>query len=68
MSDLLDQGWQCRIASTVDHHFSLMCHAIAERATLPGVMYRPALSVDGNQWCALYGSNLQDGVAGFGDG
>lgn len=33
----------------------------------PSVLYRPALSIDGNQWCALYGANLQDGVAGFGD-
>lgn len=32
----------------------------------PSVLYRPALSIDGNQWCALYGDNLQDGVAGFG--
>jgi hypothetical protein len=23
--------------------------------------------MDGDQWCALYGENLQDGVAGFGD-
>lgn len=33
----------------------------------PAAIYRPALSIDGNQWCALYGDNLQDGVAGFGD-
>lgn len=33
----------------------------------PSAIYRPALSIDGNQWCALYGENLQDGVAGFGD-
>ncbi|MNR40885.1 hypothetical protein D3C85_1592150 [compost metagenome] len=32
----------------------------------PSVLYRPALSIDGNQWCALYGDNLQVGVAGFG--
>jgi hypothetical protein len=25
------------------------------------------LSLDGNQWCALFGSDLQQGVAGFGD-
>jgi hypothetical protein len=25
------------------------------------------ISIDGNQWCILYGENLQDGVAGFGD-
>lgn len=33
----------------------------------PSVLMRPAISLDGNQWCALYGENLQDGVAGFGD-
>lgn len=33
----------------------------------PSVLFRPALSADGNQWCALYGENLQEGVAGFGD-
>jgi hypothetical protein len=30
-------------------------------------LLRPRLFVDGNQWCALYGENVQDGVAGFGD-
>jgi len=34
--------------------------------SLPHTAMRPALSIDGNMWCALYGSNLQDGVAGFG--
>ena len=33
----------------------------------PSVLYRPGLSIDGNQWCAMYGENLQDGVTGFGD-
>jgi len=33
----------------------------------PHVRMRPRLFIDGNQWCALYGENLQDGVAGFGD-
>lgn len=33
----------------------------------PSVLYRPSLSIDGNMWCALYGANLQDGVAGFGE-
>jgi len=35
--------------------------------SVPSVLYKPALSIDGNKWCALYGDNLQDGVAGFGD-
>ena len=33
----------------------------------PFVLLRPKMFIDGNQWCALYGENLQDGVAGFGD-
>ena len=33
----------------------------------PSVLYRPALSLDGNAWCALYGENIQEGLAGFGD-
>lgn len=24
------------------------------------------ISKDGDQWCALYGANLQEGIAGFG--
>jgi hypothetical protein len=32
----------------------------------PAAIWKPKLSIDGNQWCALYGENLQDGVAGFG--
>lgn len=32
----------------------------------PSVLFRPELSLDGTHWCALYGANLQEGVAGFG--
>ena len=39
--------------------------AMAHQA--PSVLMRPKISKDGNQWCALYGDNLQDGVAGFGN-
>lgn len=33
----------------------------------PFVLLRPDVFLDGNQWCALYGENLQMGVAGFGN-
>lgn len=33
----------------------------------PSVLFRPAIFIDGNLWCALYGENVQDGVAGFGE-
>lgn len=35
--------------------------------TRPHAVMRPNLFMDGNQWCAMYGQNIQDGVAGFGD-
>ncbi|MET3790694.1 hypothetical protein [Aquamicrobium terrae] len=39
----------------------------AERAKCsPHVLMRPRSFPDGNMWCALYGENLQEGVAGFG--
>lgn len=33
----------------------------------PAVLFKPKLYVDGNQWCAVYGDDIQNGVAGFGD-
>jgi len=39
---------------------------IDERELLLVKVLQPKLSIDGNMWCALYGDNLQDGVAGFG--
>ncbi|AZR94620.1 hypothetical protein BBB39_13160 [Bordetella trematum] len=39
----------------------------AHEAVRPSVLFRPSLSIDGDQWCALYGPDIQVGVAGFGD-
>lgn len=33
----------------------------------PSVLYRPSVAPDGNKWCALYGADLVEGIAGFGD-
>jgi hypothetical protein len=33
----------------------------------PSVLIRPRVFVDGNQFCALYGENIQEGICGFGD-
>lgn len=53
-----------------------ICHAVEmTRETIrmavyeyerPSTVHKPRLFIDGNQWCALFGDNLQDGVAGFG--
>jgi hypothetical protein len=33
----------------------------------PFMLLRPKVYPDGDQWCALYGDDLQSGVCGFGD-
>lgn len=42
-------------------------YALADMLQRPCLYWRPKLHMDGNKWCALYGDNLQDGCAGFGD-
>ena len=49
------------------YDYSIKMHDYADKKNEPFTLYRPRLSLDGNQWCALYGDNLQEGVAGFGD-
>lgn len=39
---------------------------IASELVRASLTRAPRLFMDGDQWCALYGDNLQDGVAGFG--
>lgn len=41
-------------------------YAAACEERRPFLQIRPRLFIDGDKWCALYGDNLQDGVAGFG--
>ena len=47
-------------------YWNLM-YANAVDQTEPSARYRPRLFIDGDKWCALYGDNINDGVAGFGD-
>lgn len=35
-------------------------------ASAPSVLHRPRIFPDGDQWCCLYGDDLQVGIAGFG--
>jgi hypothetical protein len=39
---------------------------VSEALTAPHVLIRPHLVKDGNQWSALYGDNIQEGVCGYG--
>lgn len=56
--------------ANLGHYVEVASRAIqcaAAEYERPSVQFRPRVFIDGNQWCALYGDNLQDGVAGFGD-
>ena len=49
------------------HMAQLSAQAAISQWERPSVLYRPSIAPDGNQWSALYGENIQEGVAGFGD-
>lgn len=51
------------ITRLLHQEFSIAAYEMAR----PSAIYRPALLQDGDKWCALFGENLQEGVAGFGD-
>lgn len=53
-----------------DHQIQCVAHEFicaAQEQQRPSVLFKPSISVDGNQYCALFGENLQSGVAGFGN-
>ena len=64
------------IREAISPHFDFANYAIrcvqqelegaASDMRQPHVLMRPKIYLDGDQWCALYGESLQDGVAGFG--
>lgn len=54
------------IAQTIAHQANLTGEVLRQELTRPATIMKPRLFIDGNQWCALYGENLQSGVAGFG--
>lgn len=54
-------------AGYLQPHAQQEIYRVSDEHTRPSVLFRPAVYPDGDQWCALYGGNLQEGVAGFGD-
>lgn len=69
MSQVLDLELQQCTMNAIAHEAQMAGAAVQQAAACferPSAVFRPRLSIDGNQWCALYGDNLQDGVAGFG--
>lgn len=44
-----------------------MAEDVERERARPFMLLRPKVFPDGDQWCALYGDDLKEGVAGFGD-
>ncbi len=64
---LIDRITRCFDFSNLIAQATGEIYTISIEHQRPSVLFRPKLTIDGSQWCALYGDNLQDGVAGFGD-
>lgn len=50
-----------------NHAITCAAQELNSELLRPSIMIKPRLFVDGDQWCALFGDDLQNGVAGFGD-
>jgi hypothetical protein len=67
---MMNDEYQSMAANAICHAANMAQASWQEAASemaRPSVLWKPTLKPDGNQWCALYGENLQDGVAGFGE-
>jgi len=56
--------------ASLSHYADMMNRKFQEVASeyeRPSVVFRPKLSSDGNEWCALLGDNIQEGIAAFGE-
>ena len=65
-SQLIDQIARQFDISSEKERIQDQVMSILEDHRQPSILYRPSLSRDGDQWCALYGNDLQCSVAGFG--
>ena len=66
----MDEEYQRMAANAIAHEAFCAGQAWQQAAAAherPCVLWKPRLFIDGNQWCALLGENIQEGVVGFGD-
>ena len=66
----MDEEYQRIAANAIAHEAFCAGQAWQQAAAAherPCVLWKPRLFIDGNQWCALFGENIQEGVVGFGD-
>lgn len=66
---MLNQTDLSLVINTICHAADMIKDSWQEAAwerSRPSVIYSPKVFIDDNQWCALYGEDIQNGVAGFG--
>jgi hypothetical protein len=63
---MLHDEYQSMAANAICHQAFLTGETLRQEYTRPCITFKPRLFPDGDQWCVLYGENLQSGVAGFG--
>lgn len=66
---MLDDEYQRMAANAIAHEAWCAGQAIQQAAfqyERPSAVWKPSISIDGDHWCALYGEDLQSGIAGFG--
>ena len=66
----MNEHYESELATRA-HEAKLQAYYIAEDAERermrPFYLLRPKVFPDGDQWCVLYGENIQEGVCAFGD-
>lgn len=54
----------------ISHYANMAAESIrvlASEYERPSVIFKPRIFPDGNQWCCLYGENIQEGIVGWGE-
>jgi hypothetical protein len=67
MEQVLDYNRQDVVMDAICHAARMTAETMQQEYCRPAVVFKPRIFMDGDQWCALYGDDLQNGVAGFGD-
>jgi hypothetical protein len=63
--NLIPYEYQIQIASILTNYAMAMeNHALT--LNKPHMLYKPKIYKDGDEWFALYGENIQEGVCGMG--
>lgn len=62
-----------QVESSQRQHFEVLLHQDKQALIVEQLemnlfaMLKPKVSIDGNQYCVLYGEDLRSGICGFGD-